>query len=145
MSDSTGAGAAPAHGGRRSPDAPPLCPGEFPGDAHCLPGLIAAQAARTPSAPAVTAAGRTLGYAELHAASDRLALALRDAGVRPEEPVAVCLPRGRTDTVTALLAVLKAGAGPASARTANSPRTSMRCCICPAPRPTRAGCPGPSR
>ncbi|MEV8321024.1 amino acid adenylation domain-containing protein [Streptomyces sp. NPDC059900] len=79
-----------------------------PASAGNLPGRIAAQAARTPDAPALISDGRTLTYAELDRAATRLAHRLRHTGVRPEEPVAVLQERG-CDLVVSLLAVLKAG------------------------------------
>ncbi len=72
--------------------------------------LFAEQAARTPDAPAVeTEAGETLTYAELDRRSGVLAGTLRDRGAGPDAVVALALPR-TADLVTALLAVLKAGA-----------------------------------
>jgi amino acid adenylation domain-containing protein len=70
--------------------------------------LFAAQAARTPEAPAVSWRGERLTYAELDRRSARLANALRRRGVGPETRVGVCL--GRTPELpAALLAVLRAG------------------------------------
>ncbi|MFB8413640.1 amino acid adenylation domain-containing protein, partial [Streptomyces albidoflavus] len=73
-----------------------------------IPGRFAEQAARTPSAPALTSGDERLTYAALDARANRLAHHLIASGVRPEDPVAVCLPR-TTDLVVAALAVLKAG------------------------------------
>ncbi|WP_405776078.1 amino acid adenylation domain-containing protein [Streptomyces sp. NBC_00859] len=73
-----------------------------------LPALFEAQAARTPTAPAVVFEGLTVSYAELDAQADRLARLLRERGVGPESVVAVCLERS-VDLVAALLAVVKAG------------------------------------
>ncbi|MEU9206341.1 amino acid adenylation domain-containing protein, partial [Streptomyces sp. NPDC048332] len=70
--------------------------------------LFAAQASRTPDAPAVVHAGTSLTYAELDARSDRLARLLAERGVGPERFVAVALPRS-TELIVSLLAVLKAG------------------------------------
>ncbi|HEX6911460.1 MAG TPA: amino acid adenylation domain-containing protein, partial [Longimicrobium sp.] len=69
---------------------------------------FAAWAARTPDAPAVAHAGRTLTYAQLDARANRLARALRRRGVGPDVPVGVCLERS-PELVLAMLAVLKAG------------------------------------
>ncbi|MEV4603146.1 amino acid adenylation domain-containing protein [Amycolatopsis sp. NPDC049253] len=86
---------------------------------------VAAQARRTPDAPAVTFDDRvlpagaadvpellldteTLTYAELDTAANRLAHHLRRLGAGPERIVAVHLPRG-LDLAVTLLAVLKAG------------------------------------
>ncbi|MEW2045162.1 amino acid adenylation domain-containing protein [Streptomyces sp. NPDC005476] len=74
-----------------------------------LPELFAAQAARTPSAPAVVFEGTTLTYAELDARARRLAHALRARGAGPSRIVAVALPRS-LDLLVTLYAVHKAGA-----------------------------------
>ncbi|MFB4300944.1 amino acid adenylation domain-containing protein [Actinomadura sp. NTSP31] len=76
----------------------------------CLHELFAEQAARTPDAPAVTAGGVTLTYAEVDARADRLARRLRSLGAAPERLVGVCLGRG-ADLLPALLGVLRSGAG----------------------------------
>ncbi|GAA2431224.1 amino acid adenylation domain-containing protein [Streptomyces mauvecolor] len=78
--------------------------------ARTVPGLFAAQAARTPDALAVVGGGTTFTYAELDARANRLAHRLVDLGVRPDAPVALLMERG-PDLVTAILAVLKAGGG----------------------------------
>ncbi|MET7938111.1 amino acid adenylation domain-containing protein [Streptomyces sp. NPDC005322] len=65
---------------------------------------------RTPHGIAVETAAGAIGYAELNARANRLARLLIDRGVGPEDLVAVALPRS-ADLVTALTAVLKAGAG----------------------------------
>ncbi len=57
----------------------------FPRDAT-LHGLFAAQARRTPDAPAAVADDRTLTYAELDARADALARELRRRGAGPEWP-----------------------------------------------------------
>ncbi|MFI6152860.1 amino acid adenylation domain-containing protein [Kitasatospora sp. NPDC051170] len=77
-------------------------------DADTVVGRFRAQVARTPEAVAVEAADVTLRYRELDAWSDRLAAALRERGVGPEQVVPVCLERGPA-LVAAWLAVLKAG------------------------------------
>ncbi|MEV1044013.1 amino acid adenylation domain-containing protein [Streptomyces sp. NPDC049916] len=58
---------------------------------------------------AVTAPDGSLSFAELDTRSDRVATLLDRAGVRTGDPVAVLLPRS-TDSIAALLGVLKAGA-----------------------------------
>ncbi|MFJ4184419.1 non-ribosomal peptide synthase/polyketide synthase [Kitasatospora sp. NPDC089509] len=73
-----------------------------------LAELFERQAARTPDALALVAAGRELSYAELNARANRLARLLTAHGVGPERIVALLLPR-TPDLVTALLAVAKAG------------------------------------
>ncbi|MDQ1741764.1 MAG: hypothetical protein QOE23_103, partial [Pseudonocardiales bacterium] len=81
--------------------------------------LFAAQVAARPAAvavesptidPAGNAADRCLGYAELDARANALAHHLRDLGAGPDTLVAISLPR-TPELVTAVLAVLKAGAG----------------------------------
>ncbi|MER7004921.1 amino acid adenylation domain-containing protein [Dactylosporangium sp. NPDC000555] len=74
-----------------------------------LPALIAAQARRTPDAPAVVCAGRRLTYAELNRDATRLAHALRARGAGPESVVAVTLERS-AELIVALYAIHKAGA-----------------------------------
>ncbi len=71
-------------------------------------GLFAAQAARTPDAPALIVEDRTTTFAALDAAANRAAHALRRLGVGPGRPVALCC--GRTENlVIGALAILKAG------------------------------------
>ncbi|MFJ6516635.1 amino acid adenylation domain-containing protein [Streptomyces sp. NPDC091406] len=74
-----------------------------------LPGLFEEQAARTPDATALVFQDQRLTFARLNARANRLARHLLATGVRPEQPVAVCLPRG-PEHIAALLAVMKAGA-----------------------------------
>ncbi|MFB6889988.1 amino acid adenylation domain-containing protein [Kitasatospora sp. NPDC056327] len=77
-----------------------------------LPELFAAQAARTPDAPALRWAGpgpEDVDYRELAARSARLARLLAARGIGPESTVALLLPRS-TALVTAQLAVVRAGA-----------------------------------
>jgi amino acid adenylation domain-containing protein len=71
--------------------------------------LFAAQAARTPHAPALVFGGEATTYAELHARANRLANHLRRLGVGAETRVGVCLER-TPEMIVALLAVLTAGA-----------------------------------
>jgi amino acid adenylation domain-containing protein len=71
-------------------------------------GLIAAQARSRPDAVAVTCEGTQLSYRQLNGRASQLARYLREAGVRPEVPVGVCLERGPGQLV-ALLGVLKSG------------------------------------
>ncbi|MFD7412521.1 amino acid adenylation domain-containing protein [Kitasatospora purpeofusca] len=73
-----------------------------------VPELLAGQAARTPDAVALRSGATTLTFAELDAASSRLAHRLTDLGVRADTPVALAMPRG-ADTLVAMFAVLKAG------------------------------------
>ncbi|HEX8696900.1 MAG TPA: amino acid adenylation domain-containing protein, partial [Longimicrobium sp.] len=80
---------------------------EVPAD-RCIHELFAAQAARTPRAPALVHAGEVLDYAGLERAANRLANHLRRLGVGPETRVGICLERG-PELVVAMLAILKAG------------------------------------
>jgi amino acid adenylation domain-containing protein len=72
-------------------------------------GLVEAQAARTPNAPAVSFEGRTLSYAQLERESTQLANGLREAGATSGTLAAVFLDRSQ-HLPAALLAVLKTGA-----------------------------------
>ncbi|AEW98743.1 amino acid adenylation domain protein (plasmid) [Streptantibioticus cattleyicolor NRRL 8057 = DSM 46488] len=66
------------------------------------------QALRTPGAPAVADGERRLDYAALDAAGATVAEALRRAGVRPGQAVAVALPRSWR-LVCAMLGILRLG------------------------------------
>ncbi|WP_290368867.1 AMP-binding protein, partial [Cupriavidus respiraculi] len=70
---------------------------------------IARRARMQPDAVAVRCGDKTLSYAELDAASHRLALSLCEAGVGPETVAGVALDRS-PELLVRLLAVLKAGA-----------------------------------
>ncbi|HEU5023999.1 MAG TPA: amino acid adenylation domain-containing protein [Spirillospora sp.] len=72
--------------------------------------IFAAVARRTPDAPAVTAGGVTLSYAEVDARAGRIARRLRALGAGPERLVGLCLHRD-ADLIPALLGILKSGAG----------------------------------
>ncbi len=74
----------------------------------CIHQLFAAQAARTPEAPALLFADGQLSYAELDARANQLAHYLRLYGVGPERIVGVSMARG-PELIIALLAILKAG------------------------------------
>ncbi|AQW48647.1 amino acid adenylation domain-containing protein [Streptomyces violaceusniger] len=75
-----------------------------------LPGLFEARAAMCPDAPALTDGDRTLTYRQVNERANRLARVLVARGAGPDRLVALALPRG-ADLVTAVLAVLKSGAG----------------------------------
>ncbi|GHE74468.1 amino acid adenylation domain-containing protein [Streptomyces vinaceus] len=74
-----------------------------------LPELFRQQVARAPHDLALVCGALELTYEQLDARSDRVARALRDRGVRPEDRVALLLG-GRADNVVATIAVAKAGA-----------------------------------
>ncbi|HEX5496552.1 MAG TPA: amino acid adenylation domain-containing protein, partial [Mycobacteriales bacterium] len=80
-----------------------------PVPATSVVSLVAAQAARTPDRVAVVDASTTMTYAQLMAATGRVADLLRARGVSRGARVAVCLDRC-ADLVPALLGVLAAGA-----------------------------------
>ncbi|MDO0915426.1 amino acid adenylation domain-containing protein [Streptomyces sp. DT2A-34] len=87
--------------------APPAGPGRQP--APTLPGLFAAQAARTPDRVAVEEGGTRLTYRELDARAAALARELVACGAGPERRVVVAMDRS-ADLVVALLAVVRTGA-----------------------------------
>src|SRR5580658_223291 len=67
-------------------------------------------AARAPHDVAATCGDRSMTYQELDTRANGIAWRLHERGVGPESVVGICLPRG-LDMATALLGVLKAGAG----------------------------------
>ncbi|MEV5606564.1 non-ribosomal peptide synthase/polyketide synthase, partial [Streptomyces sp. NPDC052299] len=73
-----------------------------------VPVLFAELAAWSPSTAAVVHDGGTLSYGELDTRANRLAHRLIEAGIRPEDRVALLMERS-PDLVAAVLAVLKAG------------------------------------
>jgi mycobactin peptide synthetase MbtF len=79
------------------------------GATETVAAVFGRQADATPDAVALSSADGTLTYGELHDATTRLAWTLADRGVRPEDRVALALPRSPT-SVIAILAVLQAGA-----------------------------------
>jgi amino acid adenylation domain-containing protein len=79
----------------------------YPHD-RCVPQLVAAQAAATPEAPAVSADGEMLTYRELDEQANQLAHYLITLGVERETIVGLCMNRS-PETVICALAVLKAG------------------------------------
>jgi natural product biosynthesis luciferase-like monooxygenase protein len=79
-----------------------------PPEHGCIHRAIEARAAAAPNARALTFRDRTLSYAELDAAANRLAHHLRARGVGPDVPVALCCERS-LELVIALVAIHKAG------------------------------------
>ncbi|MEJ3742724.1 amino acid adenylation domain-containing protein [Actinomycetes bacterium KLBMP 9797] len=73
-----------------------------------LPELVAAQAATTPDAVAVSCGDDRLSYRDLDRRANQLAHHLRARGVGPEVVVGVCLPRG-IDLPVVLLGIMRAG------------------------------------
>ncbi|NJM39552.1 MAG: amino acid adenylation domain-containing protein, partial [Anaerolineae bacterium] len=73
-----------------------------------VPEQVAARAAQTPDAIAITRGEATLTYRELDARANQLAHYLQIAGIKPETPVGLCLPRS-IELIVGALGVLKAG------------------------------------
>ncbi|MGS2640333.1 amino acid adenylation domain-containing protein [Streptosporangium sp. G12] len=104
------------HGPSSTPPVPPTAPAPAAwtaGPSHIAPDallcdLVAAQAARTPSAPAIRQWETSLTYRELIGAATALALRLRVLGVRPEDRVGLCARRTPLMTV-AVLGIMMAG------------------------------------
>ncbi|KPA90317.1 amino acid adenylation enzyme/thioester reductase family protein [Pseudomonas asplenii] len=71
-------------------------------------GLFEAQVARTPRAPCLISDAETIDYLELDTRASRLATHLRNLGLRAEDRIALCLPRG-IEMIVAMLAVMKSG------------------------------------
>ncbi|WP_016701119.1 non-ribosomal peptide synthetase, partial [Actinoalloteichus spitiensis] len=101
-------------GGPRTPATPPGAPDGAPArsalDTVTLDRMFERVAARQPGAAAVEDETTRLTYSELNRRANQLASVLRERGAGPEDLVAVVLPR-TVDLPTALLAVLKTGAG----------------------------------
>ncbi|MBT1517023.1 amino acid adenylation domain-containing protein [Bradyrhizobium sp. SRL28] len=75
---------------------------------RCIHELFEAQVRQAPDAVAVVHEDERLSYGELNARANRLAHHLIALGVRPDQPVAICLQRSPA-MVVGLLAILKAG------------------------------------
>ncbi|WP_246763555.1 non-ribosomal peptide synthetase [Rhizobium sp. 007] len=75
---------------------------------RCIHELFEAQVQRAPEAVAVVHEDERLSYGELNQRANRLAHHLIGLGVRPDQPVAICLERSPA-MVVGLLAILKAG------------------------------------
>ena len=71
-------------------------------------GLFEQQAKRAPEAPALEQSGQRMSFGDLEARANQLAHILIKAGVKPDEPVGVCMERSPGMAV-ALLGTLKAG------------------------------------
>nr|WP_292627582.1 amino acid adenylation domain-containing protein [Mesorhizobium sp.] len=74
----------------------------------CIHQLFEQQVRRTPEAVAVVHEDQALSYGELNARANRLAHHLIALGVKPDQPVAICLERSPA-MVVGVLAILKAG------------------------------------
>ncbi|MBE3649276.1 non-ribosomal peptide synthetase [Paenibacillus polymyxa] len=77
-------------------------------DNQTIHKLFEEQAERTPDHIAVALGHQALTYRELNETANRLARTLRDAGVKPDEPVGILTERS-LDMITGTLAILKAG------------------------------------
>jgi amino acid adenylation domain-containing protein len=75
---------------------------------QCVHRLFESKTSQTPSAIAISCEGKRLTYDELNRRSNQLAHYLRECGVGPDSPVALCLERS-LDLVIAVLGVMKAG------------------------------------
>jgi long-chain acyl-CoA synthetase len=74
-----------------------------------LASFLAAQAQRFPDKPALVCGETKVSFRELHSQSDRIAIALRDHGVKLGDRVALCLPNC-CEFVTIFFAIVKSGA-----------------------------------
>ncbi|WP_193760767.1 amino acid adenylation domain-containing protein, partial [Bradyrhizobium yuanmingense] len=75
---------------------------------RCIHELFEAQVHKAPKALAAVYENERLNYGELNARANRLAHHLIGLGVKPDQPVAICLERGLA-MVVGVLAILKAG------------------------------------
>ncbi|MBS2080394.1 AMP-binding protein, partial [Mycobacterium tuberculosis] len=74
-----------------------------PATGTSIPGLFAAQVARTPDAAALSFDGRSMTYRELDEAANRLAHLLIEEGAGPGERVALLFSRS-ADAIVSILA-----------------------------------------
>jgi non-ribosomal peptide synthetase component F len=79
-----------------------------PRETATVPALVDQWATRQPDKTAVASSAGSISYRELARRSNRLARNLLANGLRPEERVAIRVPRG-PDLLVAMLGVLKAG------------------------------------
>ncbi|MCS0463813.1 AMP-binding protein, partial [Rhizobium favelukesii] len=79
----------------------------YPSD-RCIHQLFEAQVRRAPDAVALVFEEQSISYGALNARANRLAHHLIGLGVKPDQPVAICLERSPA-MVVGLLAILKAG------------------------------------
>jgi len=79
------------------------------GETRTVVNLIESHFVRSPKSCAVSHAGRSLSYEELHSLSERLANGLRSRGTGLGSRVGICVDRS-PDLLGVILAVLKAGA-----------------------------------
>lgn len=79
-----------------------------PGLDVCTHQMFEARAERTPDLVAAEFDGQSLTYEELNRQANRLAHRLRELGVRPDDPVGICLERG-LQLAVGVLGILKAG------------------------------------
>ncbi|WP_430649868.1 non-ribosomal peptide synthetase, partial [Bradyrhizobium sacchari] len=75
---------------------------------RCIHELFETQVQKAPEAVAVVYEKESLSYGELNARANRLAHHLIELGVKPDQPVAICLERSLA-MVVGVLAILKAG------------------------------------
>jgi long-chain acyl-CoA synthetase len=74
-----------------------------------LASFLAAQAQRFPDKPALVCGETKVSFRELHDQSDRIAIALRNHGIKLGDRVALCLPNC-CEFVTIFFAIVKSGA-----------------------------------
>ncbi|MCZ4093240.1 amino acid adenylation domain-containing protein [Ensifer psoraleae] len=74
----------------------------------CVHELFEAQVRRAPDAVALVCEGQSISYGTLNGRANRLAHHLIGLGVKPDQPVAICVERSPA-MVVGLLAILKAG------------------------------------
>lgn len=80
------------------------------GNAHSLHGGFEDRVRANPDAVAVSCDNKSLTYAELNAAANRLAHRLREQGARPDMLIGLCVERS-LEQIIGILGILKSGAG----------------------------------
>ena len=81
---------------------------EREGDIKCVHELFEEQVKRTPDAIAIEFNGKQLSYIELDHRANKLACYLSKRGIKPDDPIGICVERS-FDMIVGIIGILKAG------------------------------------